>query len=62
MKHLFKLRTYLKPYLWQLVLNMLILLSITGLSLVVPQIIQGVIDQGLKAGATVGAPAAPDGA
>ena len=32
-------------------LNMLILLSMTGLSLVVPQIIQGVIDQGLKAGA-----------
>ncbi|MBE3066956.1 MAG: hypothetical protein IMZ73_05935, partial [Chloroflexi bacterium] len=52
MKHLIKLRTYLKPYLWQLLLNMLILLSITGLSLVVPQIIQGVIDQGLKAGAT----------
>ena len=52
MKHLFKLRAYLKPYLWQLVLNMLILLSMTGLSLVVPQIIQGVIDQGLKAGAT----------
>ena len=52
MKHLFKLRTYLKPYFWQLLLNMLILLSITGLSLVVPQIIQGVIDQGLKAGAT----------
>ena len=52
MKHLFKLRAYLKPYLWQLMLNMLILLSMTGLSLVVPQIIQGVIDQGLKAGAT----------
>lgn len=52
MKHLFKLRAYLKPYLWQLLLNMLILLSMTGLSLVVPQIIQGVIDQGLKAGAT----------
>jgi ATP-binding cassette subfamily B multidrug efflux pump len=52
MKHLFKLRTYLKPYLLQLLLNMLILSSITGLSLVVPQIIQGVIDQGLKSGAT----------
>ncbi|HEY5269418.1 MAG TPA: ABC transporter ATP-binding protein [Anaerolineales bacterium] len=52
MKYLFKLRAYLKPYLWQLTLNMLILLSMTGLSLVVPQIIQGVIDQGLKAGAT----------
>ena len=52
MKHLFKLRPYLKPYLWQLMLNMFILLGMTGLSLVVPQIIQGVIDQGLKAGAT----------
>ncbi|MCX6036116.1 MAG: ABC transporter ATP-binding protein [Chloroflexi bacterium] len=52
MKYLYRLRAYLKPYLWQLLLNMLILLSITGLSLVVPQIIQGVIDQGLKAGAT----------
>jgi len=52
MNHLFKLRAYLKPYLWQLLLNMFILLSITGLLLVVPQIIQGVIDQGLKAGAT----------
>ncbi len=52
MKHLFKLRAYLKPYLWQVLLNMTFLLCITGLSLVVPQIIQGVIDQGLKAGAT----------
>ena len=52
MTALFKLRAYLKPYLWQLLLNMLILLGMTALSLVVPQIIQGVIDQGLKAGAT----------
>jgi ATP-binding cassette subfamily B protein len=52
MTYLFKLRAYLKPYLWQVTLNMLILLSMTGLALVVPQIIQGVIDQGLKAGAT----------
>ncbi len=51
MTALLKLRLYLKPYLWQLMLNMFILLSMTGLSLVVPQIIQGVIDQGLKAGA-----------
>ena len=50
MKYLFKLRAYLKPYLWQLILNMLFLLSMTGLSLVIPQIIQGVIDQGLKVG------------
>ena len=52
MKHLFKLRFYLKPYLWQVLLNMTFLLSVTGLALVVPQIIQGVIDQGLKAGAS----------
>jgi ATP-binding cassette subfamily B protein len=51
MKHLYKLRLYLKPYHWQVLINMLILLIITGLSLVVPKVIQGVIDQGLKAGA-----------
>lgn len=51
MKHLYKLRAFLKPYLWQMVLNMLVLLLITGLALVVPGIIQNVIDQGLKAGA-----------
>lgn len=52
MNHLFKLRVYIKPYFGQLAINILLLLSMTGLSLVVPQIIQGVIDQGLKAGAT----------
>jgi ATP-binding cassette subfamily B protein len=52
MKYLFKLRQFYRPYLWQLIFNMLILLSMTGLSLVVPQIIQEVIDKGLKAGAT----------
>jgi ATP-binding cassette, subfamily B, multidrug efflux pump len=52
MKYLYKLRRYLKPYIWQVLLNMIILLSITGLSLVIPQIIQGVIDRGLKAGAS----------
>jgi ATP-binding cassette, subfamily B, multidrug efflux pump len=50
MKNLFKLHIYLKPYLWQILLNMFILLCVTGLSLVIPQIIQGVIDQGLSAG------------
>jgi ATP-binding cassette subfamily B multidrug efflux pump len=52
MTYLLKLRSYLKPYLWPTLFNLTILLSITGLSLVVPRIIQGVIDQGLKAGAT----------
>jgi len=52
MTYLIKLRRFLKPYLWPTLLNLTILLSITGLSLVVPRILQGVIDQGLKAGAT----------
>jgi len=50
MKHLYKLRAFLKPYLWQMTLNMLMLLIMTGLALIVPGIIQNVIDQGLKAG------------
>jgi ATP-binding cassette subfamily B multidrug efflux pump len=52
MKHLLQLRKYLKPYIWQLLGNMTILLTITGLSLLVPRILQGVIDNGLKAGET----------
>ncbi len=50
MKHLLKLRLYLKPYLGQVLLNIFLLLSVTGLSLIVPQILQNVIDKGLKAG------------
>ena len=53
MAHILKLRLFLKPYIWQVLLNMLILLSMTGLSLVIPQIIQDVIDQGLKSGETI---------
>ena len=52
MKFLFRLRSYLKPYIWQILLNIACLLAVTGISLVVPQIIQNVIDQGLKAGAS----------
>jgi len=52
MTYLLKLHSYLKPYLWPTLFNLIILLSITGLSLVVPRILQGVIDQGLKVGAT----------
>jgi ATP-binding cassette subfamily B protein len=52
MNHLFKLRLYLKPYTWQIMLNITCLLSVTGLALVVPQILQNVIDQGLKVGKT----------
>src|SRR5512137_439782 len=53
MKHLFRLRNFLKPYRGQLILNLALLLSTTGLSLVVPAIIQRVIDQGLKAGESI---------
>ncbi len=52
MKHLLQLRKYLKPYIWPLLGNLSILLTITGLSLLVPRILQGVIDNGLKAGET----------
>ncbi len=50
MNHLLKLRPFIRPYLWQILLNLLILLSITGLSLVVPNIIRLVIDDGLQRG------------
>ena len=52
MKYLFHLRNFLNPYHGRLLLNLALLLSTTGLSLVVPQIIQQVIDEGMKAGAT----------
>lgn len=52
MKNLFRLRKFLAPYRLQLTLNLAILLTTTGLALVVPQIIQQVIDRGLKAGAS----------
>jgi ATP-binding cassette subfamily B multidrug efflux pump len=50
MKYLFKLRLFLKPYIWQVLLNIFLLLGVTGLSLIVPQILQNVIDKGLQAG------------
>lgn len=52
MKHLLRLNVLLKPYFWQTLLNLLILLSITGLSLVVPSVLQAVIDEGLFKGQT----------
>ncbi len=47
MKHLLRTASFLTPYLWQILANLLILLSITGLSLVIPRIIQLVIDKGI---------------
>lgn len=52
MRSLLRIRIFLKPYLWQTTLNVVLLLVMTGLSLVVPQIIQGVIDNGLLKGQT----------
>ena len=50
MKHLLRIRIFLKPYLWQILLTLLMLLILTGLSLVVPRIIRSVIDDGLTRG------------
>jgi len=50
MKHLLRIHILLKPYFWQSVLNLLILLSMTGLSLLIPRVIQSVIDEGLLKG------------
>ena len=50
MKHLFRIRNFLQPYLWQTLVMMLTLSLLTGLSLVVPRIIQTVIDDGLLRG------------
>jgi ABC-type multidrug transport system fused ATPase/permease subunit len=50
MKHLLRIRIFLKPYIWQILASMFLLLGITGLSLVVPLIIRSVIDDGLARG------------
>jgi ATP-binding cassette subfamily B protein len=52
MKHLLRIRTFLRPYTPQIVGTLLVLLVLTGFSLVVPRIIQAVIDQGLIDGNT----------
>jgi ATP-binding cassette subfamily B protein len=52
MKHLLRIRIFLKPYVWQILATLLILLIITGLSLLVPRIIRSVIDEGLARGET----------
>jgi ATP-binding cassette subfamily B protein len=52
MKHLLRTATFLKPYVWQIIATLVILLTTTALSLFVPRIIQNVIDVGLLAGET----------
>jgi ATP-binding cassette subfamily B multidrug efflux pump len=48
MKKLIRLYPLLQAYWWQILLSLLLLLCMTGLSLVVPSIIQQVIDVGLS--------------
>jgi ATP-binding cassette subfamily B protein len=50
MKHLWRLREYLRPYWKQIILTLVLLLVMTGLSLVIPTIIRLVIDVGLTKG------------
>lgn len=48
MKHLLRLRYFLKPYWKQVALSLVTLIAMTSMSLVVPYIIEQVIDQGLS--------------
>ena len=50
MTHLWRFRALIRPYTWPILLSLLLLLILTGLSLVVPKIIQQVIDVGLVQG------------
>ncbi len=50
MKSLLKLRSIIKPYLWQILLNLLILMVTTALALIVPRVIQQIIDDGIVRG------------
>ncbi len=48
MRHLLRLRVYLRPYWRQITISLFLLLALTGLSLIIPEIIRLVIDVGLK--------------
>jgi len=51
MKHLIRISSFLKPYIWQTLATLITLLVMTALSLVVPRILSSVIDNGLTGGA-----------
>ncbi|MBI3169602.1 MAG: ABC transporter ATP-binding protein [Chloroflexi bacterium] len=53
MKNLIRSAVFLRPYIWQVFASLLMLLTITGLNLVIPRIIQTVVDDGLLRGDTV---------
>src|SRR4030043_691651 len=48
MRHLLRLRVYLRPLGRQISISLVLLLMLTGLSLIIPEIIRQVIDVGLK--------------
>jgi ATP-binding cassette subfamily B protein len=50
MSSLYRLRGFLRPYIPQTLANLILLLALTGLSLVIPRILQSVIDNGLLRG------------
>ena len=50
MNPILRLRTFIQPYLPQIFLSLLSLGTLTGLSLLVPRIIQRVIDEGIASG------------
>jgi ABC-type multidrug transport system fused ATPase/permease subunit len=52
MKYLLRISPFLKPYAWQIALTLFTLLTLTGMNLLVPRIIQNVIDDGLMDGDT----------
>jgi ATP-binding cassette subfamily B protein len=52
MKNLLRISILLKPYVWQVTASLVMLLTLTGLNLLVPRIIQSVIDVGLIGGQT----------
>ena len=58
MKHLIRIRAFLKPYFWPTLATLITLLILTGLSLVVPRILSSVIDNGLQGGSAYLAQAA----
>jgi ATP-binding cassette subfamily B protein len=53
MNNLLRAAKFLNPYRWQVAATLTMLLTLTGLNLLVPRIIQTVIDDGLQAGNTV---------
>lgn len=53
MKNLIRSADFLRPYIWQVLVSLLMLLVLTGLNLVIPRIIQNVVDDGLLRGDTI---------